>query len=81
MAKCHYKASFLKSNPLLGLLMDRYFAECEGPVWLSTEPGTRAEGFYRKAGWVAEPELWKGEVKFWMTKASYTRMASGHSAI
>jgi GNAT superfamily N-acetyltransferase len=29
------------------------FAQSPAPIWLTTEPGTRAEGFYRAAGWRA----------------------------
>jgi len=32
-------------------MMDWYFSQTDQPIWLSTSPGTRAEGFYRKAGW------------------------------
>lgn len=34
------------------------------PIWLSTDPGTRAEGFYRKAGWIATGMMPNGEVRF-----------------
>lgn len=33
-------------------------------LWLSTEPGTRAERFYRAAGWQREGTLPNGEVAF-----------------
>ena len=32
-------------------MLDWYFSETSEPVWLGTAPGTRAEAFYRKAGW------------------------------
>lgn len=32
-------------------LLDWLFAVGAGPAWLTTEPGTRAERFYREAGW------------------------------
>src|SRR5438045_2792231 len=32
-------------------MMDWYFSQTNEPIWLSTAPGTRAESFYRKAGW------------------------------
>ncbi len=33
-------------------------------IWLSTEPGTRAEGFYRKMGWQEVGLTESGEIKF-----------------
>lgn len=32
-------------------LLDWLFARGDGPAWLTTGPGTRAERFYREAGW------------------------------
>ena len=32
-------------------------------IWLSTDPGTRAEGFYRKAGWLVTGTMPNGELK------------------
>jgi GNAT superfamily N-acetyltransferase len=49
------------------LMMNWYFEQVRDPVWLSTAPGTRAEGFYRKAGWKETGTYGKGEVKFEMT--------------
>ena len=36
----------------------------EAPIWLSTDPGTRAEQFYKKAGWVITGTMPNGEVRF-----------------
>ncbi len=33
------------------LMLDWYFTQTIVTVWLGTEPNTRAEGFYKKAGW------------------------------
>ena len=33
-------------------------------LWLSTDPGTRAEGFYEKAGWKNTGLVENGEVRF-----------------
>ncbi len=33
-------------------------------LWLTTEPGTRAERFYEKAGWKHSGKTEKGEVRF-----------------
>jgi hypothetical protein len=40
-------------------------------VWLSTSPGTRAEEFYRKAGWRENGIYGKREIKFEMTKQEW----------
>ncbi|WP_426060780.1 GNAT family N-acetyltransferase [Hymenobacter sp. B1770] len=41
-----------------------YFSHTNEAVWLGTEPGTRAEAFYRKAGWRAVGVRGNGEIKF-----------------
>ncbi len=38
------------------------------PIWLSTDPGTRAESFYRKADWIKTGMMPNGEVRFEKTK-------------
>jgi GNAT superfamily N-acetyltransferase len=48
------------------LMMDWYFDQTQNPVWLGTAPNTRAEAFYRKAGWISNGTVNKGEVKFEM---------------
>ena len=47
-------------------MLSWYFSQTTVPVWLGTEPGTRAEAFYRKAGWRYEGLMANGEVKFEM---------------
>ncbi|HEX7844951.1 MAG TPA: GNAT family N-acetyltransferase [Chitinophagaceae bacterium] len=54
-------------------MMDWYFVQTTAPIWLSTAPGTRAESFYRKAGWTATGFTKSGEVKFEMTADSWQR--------
>ena len=49
-------------------MMSWYFLQTDKPVWLGTAPGTRAELFYRKAGWKEVGTHGKGEIKFEMTK-------------
>lgn len=49
------------------VMLDWYFAQTRENVWLGTAPKTRAEGFYRKAGWTEIGTHGKGEVKFEMT--------------
>lgn len=41
-----------------------YFAQTTTPVWLSTAPGTRAEGLYRRAGWRETGRTASSEVRF-----------------
>jgi GNAT superfamily N-acetyltransferase len=45
-------------------MMNWYFAQPEEIIWLGTAPGTRAESFYRKAGWKEAGTHGKGEIKF-----------------
>lgn len=49
------------------MMMHWYFNQTDKTIWLSTSPGTRAEAFYRKAGWKATGIYGKGEIKFEMT--------------
>lgn len=44
-----------------------YFSQTGKTVWLSTSPNTRAETFYRKAGWKEVGNYGKGEIKFEMS--------------
>ena len=45
-------------------MLSWYFAQTTEPVWLSTAPGTRAEGFYRRAGWRETGRTRNGDVRF-----------------
>lgn len=49
------------------VMVDWYFSRTKHTVWLGTVPGTRAELFYRKAGWKEVGVHGKGETKFEMT--------------
>ena len=53
------------------VMLDWYFSQTQDPVWLGTAPNTRAEGFYRKAGWTEIGTHGKGEVKFEMTYSAW----------
>lgn len=53
------------------LMMDWYFSQTSLPAWLGTAPATRAESFYRRAGWVEAGTHGKGEIKFEMTKTQW----------
>lgn len=57
-------------------MMDWYFAQTDEKIWLSTSPGTRAETFYRKAGWRESGTHGKGEIKFEMTAMEWKQRIS-----
>ncbi|MBW4360406.1 GNAT family N-acetyltransferase [Flavobacterium taihuense] len=48
-------------------MLDWYFGQTKKSVWLGTSPMTRAEKFYRKAGWIAIGTHGNNEIKFEMT--------------
>lgn len=52
-------------------MLDWYFSQTSETLWLSTSPSTRAERFYRKAGWQEAGTYGKGEVKFEMTQEAW----------
>lgn len=53
------------------MMLDWYFSQTTETVWLSTSPGTRAEQFYKTAGWNAAGRYGKSEVKFEMTHTAW----------
>lgn len=48
-------------------MLNWYFEQTKTNVWLGTSPFTRAETFYRKAGWKEIGTHGKDEIKFEMT--------------
>lgn len=48
------------------MMIGWYFSQTVKTIWLGTAPGTRAEQFYRKAGW-KESGMHGKEIKFEMT--------------
>lgn len=48
-----------------------YFAQNQAYMWLSTDPGTRAEKFYESRGWRRTGTRTNGEVKFEMTREDW----------
>ncbi|MEJ7625714.1 MAG: GNAT family N-acetyltransferase [Ferruginibacter sp.] len=48
-----------------------YFGRYADKLWLGTAPNTRAESFYRRAGWKETGMHGKGEIKFEMTKEDW----------
>lgn len=53
------------------IMLDWYFAQTKDTVWLSTDFNTRAEMFYRKAGWTEVGRIGKMEIKFEMTHKNW----------
>jgi len=49
------------------IMLHWYFDQTKEIVWLRTAPGTRAEEFYRRAGWKEIGVHGKGEIKFEMS--------------
>ena len=56
------------------LMMNWYFSQTNETVWLSTSPGTRAETFYRRQGWIETGLYGKGEIKFEMSEPRFKEM-------
>lgn len=56
---------------LHGLMLDWYFAHTKETIWLGTDPGTRAEEFYRKQGWREVGMHGNREIKFEMNKQGW----------
>ena len=54
-------------------MLDWYFSQTDSTIWLSTAPNTRAEKFYRQAGWKEVGMYGKGEIKFEMTAALWKK--------
>ena len=52
-------------------MMNWYFTKTSKTVWLGTAPNTRAEKFYREAGWKEVGVHGKGEIKFEMTNHNW----------
>ena len=48
------------------LMLDEYFSKTKETIWLSTEPNSRAETFYKKQGW-KNAGFHGNEVKFEMS--------------
>jgi GNAT superfamily N-acetyltransferase len=53
------------------MMLSWYFSQGKETVWLSTSPCTRAEKFYRKAGWNETGITDRGEIKFELTAAAW----------
>lgn len=55
------------------VMLDWYFDHTKVNVWLGTSPNTRAEKFYRNAGWTEIGTHGKNEIKFEMTCNDWIR--------
>ena len=53
------------------MMLDWYFSQTENKVWLGTSFDTRAEYFYRKAGWTEAGLNGTKEIKFEMTHKNW----------
>ncbi len=58
------------------IMLNWYFTQTNETVWLGTSPNTRAEAFYRKAGWRETGIHGKGEIKFELTFDVWSKRTS-----
>lgn len=61
-------------------MLDWYFSEQPGDLWLSTASGTKAEQFYLATGWTKSGQTASGEVKFSMTKEKWMSLSGEEEA-
>lgn len=59
---------------LHGLMLDWYFQNYTEDLWLGTEPGTRAEIFYARAGWSKTGTRSNGETRFGITRDTWNQL-------
>jgi GNAT superfamily N-acetyltransferase len=50
-----------------------YFSQTDKTIWLGTSPQTRAEKFYRKAGWKETAIRPNGEIRFEMSEDDWIK--------
>jgi GNAT superfamily N-acetyltransferase len=58
------------------LMLEWYFGQGKNLVWLGTLPGTRAERFYRRSGWLQNGMNGSREIRFEMSRARYLTVKS-----
>ena len=56
------------------ILLNWYFKQQDHTIWLSTAKGTRAERFYKTAGWREVGDYRDTEIKFEMTHECWERI-------
>lgn len=61
---------------LHNIMLDWYFKQTRANVWLGTSPNTRAELFYRKAGWTEIGTHGEDEIKFEMTYDNWNKKST-----
>jgi GNAT superfamily N-acetyltransferase len=54
-------------------MLDWYFTQTKDKVWLGTDSNTRAEKFYRRAGWTEVGKNGSEEIKFEMTHSDWSK--------
>jgi GNAT superfamily N-acetyltransferase len=62
-------------------MMDWYFKQTSATIWLGTAPGTRAESFYRRAGWIETGMHGKREIRFEMTIDDWRKISAGNETM
>lgn len=60
-------------------MLDWYFTQTEKKVWLGTAINTRAEKFYRKAGWTEVGTHGTKEIKFEMTSNDWESCSNNYT--
>jgi GNAT superfamily N-acetyltransferase len=58
------------------LMLDWYFKQTKATVWLGTAFNTRAEKFYRKAGWMEVGLHGSKEIKFEMSYEDWSNLSN-----
>jgi GNAT superfamily N-acetyltransferase len=58
------------------LMLDWYFSQGQKWVWLGTSPNTRAELFYRRAGWRETGKRSNGETRFELTSEEWKSISN-----
>lgn len=61
------------------IMLDWYFSQSKEKVWLGTAFNTRAESFYRKAGWTETGMHGTKEIKFEMTYKNWLNLHQSKS--
>jgi len=60
-------------------MLDWYFSQTKEKIWLSTDPVSRAEQFYRMNGWVEAGIHGKREIKFEMSFEDWQDVKAGNA--
>ena len=60
------------------LRLDYFQEQTKTNIWLGTSPNTRAEIFYRKAGWTEIGTHGNGEIKFEMSYKNWKKHSRQH---